>query len=149
MKTLNRTAAIAGLGLGMVLLCLYGGLRHPWISYTECRQDPEKYDGLVVENFREPKIGAIRTNGFELLQHGERPVFVEADTAGLKSGEYVALKAVYHGEGRLTATTVRVVSRRREKMAVSLVPAVMIVFLFFRHFRFNVQRRIIELKPYA
>jgi hypothetical protein len=146
-KTAKFLILIMMLSIGF--LCLYGGLHHPWISYVECRNNPGKYDGRIVVGFNEPTIGKIGPDGFELLQRGEKPVFVKTDTAGLRSDEYVALKAVFHKEGYLTARTIRIASHRREKMVVSLIPVVMIVFLFCRHFRFNTQKSKIELKPHA
>jgi hypothetical protein len=128
---------LLALGLILGLLSAYGALHHPWTAYADCLADPVACDGRVIEEFRESTIGAIRADGFELLQRGERPVFVRADTAGLKTGEYIALKAVYHKEGVLTATRTAVAYRRREKMAFSLVPAVLVIFLFFRRFRFD------------
>jgi hypothetical protein len=132
-----RAALLLLLGLILGLLSAYGAHHHPWISYADCLADPAACDGRLVEEFRESMIGAIHADGFELLQRGERPVFVKADTADLKMGEFIALKAVYHREGPLTATKMKVAYGRREKMAVSLVPAALVIFLFFRQFRFN------------
>jgi len=135
-----RPCLLLLLGLVLILLAAYGAFHHPWISYADCIADPAACDGLVVEEFHEPRIGEIRPDGFELLQRGEAPVFVAADTSGLVSGEFVGLKAVFHREGTLTAKVVKVASRRREKMAVSLIPPVLVLFLFFRNFRFNAKR---------
>ena len=132
-----RAALLLLLGLILGLLSAYGARHHPWISYADCLADPAAYDGRLVEEFREPLIGAIHADGFELRQRGERPVFVRADTVGLKTGEYVALKAVYHREGYLTAVVAKVASGRREKMALSLVPALLVIILFFRQFGFK------------
>jgi hypothetical protein len=133
----------------LVLLSGYGAFHHPWLSYRECVSDPVRYDGRLVEEFHEPVIGAIRKDGFELLQRGEAPVFVWADTAGLASGEFVSLKAVFHKDGPMAATVAVVASRRKEKMILSLFPAVLIIVLFFRNFRFNTKRLEFESRPHA
>ena len=135
-----RAGLLLLLGLILCLLSAYGAHHHPWIAYSDCIADPAAFDGRLVEEFREPMIGAIRPDGFELLQRGETPVFVAADTSGLVSGEFAALKAVYHKEGTLTATVVQVASFRREKMVVSLFPAILVLFFFFRNFRFDAER---------
>jgi hypothetical protein len=137
------------IGLGIGLLCATSAFHHPWISYSDCVADPAAYDGRVVEGFREPVIGAVRAGGFELRQRGMSPVFVRADTAGLKTGEYVALKAVFHRDGGLTAIVAKVASGRREKMAVSLFPAFGILILFFRRFRFGWKTFEFEMKSDA
>jgi hypothetical protein len=133
----RRALCLAGFGICLVGLSVRSGLFHPWISYRQCLADPERYDGRLVESFHEPKIGKIRADGFVLQQRDEDPVFVKADTAGLKSGEFIAFKAVFHKGRPLAAAGLRVADRRREKMAFSLVPAVAAVVLFLRLFRFN------------
>ncbi|MDM7924464.1 MAG: hypothetical protein QUS35_00420 [bacterium] len=118
-------------------LSAYGAFRHPWISYRECVKDPGLCRGRVIESFREPMIGTISSDGFILLQRGETPVFVHADTTGLKSGEYTGLKAVLREDGSLEAVRLVVARGRREKMIISLIPAALIVLLFLIRFRFD------------
>jgi hypothetical protein len=140
---------LVGLCLVLALLSGYGALHHPWLSYSECISEPGRYDGRLVEEFHEPLIGAIRKDGFELLQRGEAPVFVSADTTGLVSGEFVSLKAVFHKDGPMAATVAVVASRRKEKMILSLFPAVLILALFFINFRFNPKRFEFEPRSHA
>lgn len=118
-------------------LSAYGAFRHPWISYRECVRDPGRCRGRVIEAFREPKIGEITADGFTLLQRGEKPVFVHADTTGLKTGEYTGLKAVLLEDGTLRADIAVTAYKRREKMYFSLIPASIIVALFLIRFRFD------------
>ncbi len=122
-------------------LSVYGRLHHPWISYRECVRDPGRCRGRVIESFREPMIGPIGPDGFTLLQRGEKPVFVHADTTGLKSGEYTGLKAVLREDGSLEAARIVVARGRREKMIISLIPAALIVLLFLIRFRFDFRDR--------
>jgi hypothetical protein len=124
-------------------------MRHPWISYRECVKDPARYRGRVIEAFREPMIGPVSADGFTLLQRGEKPVFVHADTTGLKSGEYTGLRAVLLEDGTLKAEIAVTAYRRREKMIFSLIPAVLIVLLFGARFRFNFRSLIFERRNRA
>jgi hypothetical protein len=139
-----------------MLLCLvlgllsgYSAFHHPWLSYRDCVSDPVRYDGRLVEEFHEPVIGVLRKDGFELLQRGEYPIFVSADTAGLVSGEFVSLKAVFHRDGPMVATVALIASRRKEKMALSLLPAALILALFCKIFRFNLKRFEFEPRSHA
>jgi hypothetical protein len=145
----QRPAALAALCIVLGLLSGYSAFHHPWLSYRDCVSDPVRHDGRLVGEFHEPLIGEIRRDGFELLQRGEAPVFVFADTTGLISGEFVSLKAVFHKDGSLTATVAVVASRRREKMILSLFPAVLILLLFFKYFRFIPKRFEFEPRSHA
>jgi hypothetical protein len=126
-----------------------GALRHPWISYRECVRDPGRYRGRVIEGFREAEIGHVTPDGFDLLQKGEKPVFVHTDATGLKTGEYVALKAVLLDDGSLRAVRVVMAEGRREKMVLSLIPAVLGIVLLLARFRFEPRGMIFERRRRA
>jgi hypothetical protein len=144
-----RLGLLAGLLFVFFMLGSYGARHHPWLSYGECLANPGACDGRLVAGFREPMVGAIRSDGFELMQRGFRPVFVKTDTAGLKKGEFISLRAVFHKQGYLTATVAKIASRRREKMGLSLIPAVLGCVLFFRRFRFRPRRMEFEVRSGA
>lgn len=140
----NRWIKIALLSLLLFGFCGYARYFHPWISLSDCIKHPERYDRHVVLSFDEPVIGKIDSTGFELLYKGGPPIYVYADTSGLKSGEFVALSAVFHKEGYLVALRAAVAYRRREKMAVSVIPVIFVGILFFRYFRirhFQIERK--------
>ena len=50
------------------LFCFYTGWTHPWVNIKECLNNPEKYDGELITEYWEPKIGTIYPNGFQLQQ---------------------------------------------------------------------------------
>jgi hypothetical protein len=134
----GRGAALAGLLAVAAGLCAYGRWSKPWLSYAECLENPARCEGRVVGLFREPVIGELRAGGFMLRQRDLPPVFVAADTAGLRPGEFVALAAVFRdGGARLEAVEIRIAWLRREKMAVSLLPVPLVAFLFLRAFRWK------------
>jgi hypothetical protein len=132
-----KTGPTFWLILLIVCLSTIGSLRHPWISYRQCLADPARYRGRVIEGFREPIIGPLAAGGFTLLQKGEKPVFVHTDAACLRTGEYVGLRAVLLEDGSLRAVAVVMAERRREKMALSLIPAVLGIILLLARFRFK------------
>jgi hypothetical protein len=59
------------------------------------------------------------------------------------------LKAVYHKEGYLSAVKLRTAYRRREKIVLSLIPAVWFVFIFFKNFRLRLKTFEFESRPHA
>lgn len=139
----NHWIRIALFTVLLIGLSVYGRYFHPWISISDCLKHPEKYDGKLVQSFDEPVIGKIDLTGFELLHKGGPSIYVYADTEGLKTGEFVALSAVFHKEGYLTAIRAAVAHRRREKMAVSVIPVIFVGMLFLQYFRI----RAFQIEP--
>lgn len=130
-------------------LCVLGAYRHPWTSLEECLEDPVKYDGHQVDQFRESMIGPLYPDGFELLQKKAPSIRVFCDTTGLIRGEFIGMKATFHKEGYLDHAVFQVAYKRREKIAVSVIPAILVVGLFVYHFRWNRKLRWIEPGKHA
>jgi hypothetical protein len=114
-----------------------------------CQKNPKIYDGHTVTSFSEPRIGQIYSDGFQLIQKDSPPIRVLADTAGLETGEFVGLKAVFHDEGYLTAVSIHVAHYRRSKIWISVIPAVIVLFFMIRYFRLNIKKYQIELRSDA
>jgi len=134
--------AIAGLGY-------YNYRTNPWISVSDCLDDPESYDGAVVTRFREPMIKSICGNGFVLSQKQGPEIKVVMDTTGLRTGEFVGLRAVFHREGYLEAVKFHMSERRRYKIWLSVPPVLLVMLLCLRYFRFNSRTGYIELRKNA
>ena len=136
--------------LGLILsLCFYNARTNPWISISQCLENPEAYHGKVVTRYREPIIGKIFPDGFLLLQKQGPSIRVIADTTSLKNGEFIGMHAIFHKEGYLEAVALHVAKRRREKMWVSVFPVILIGMMFVRYFRFNIKNMEIGFKEYA
>jgi hypothetical protein len=142
-------AAVIALSVLLIGICLVAKFNHPWISLNECMSDPERYDGKRVWQFREPRVGKIESEGFWLLQRQGVTVFVKCDTSGLKDNSYLGMVAVFHKPGMLEAERIQLAPKRREKMAVSLIPAVAVCLLLIRSFRFDRKRMVIRPRNHA
>ena len=118
-------------------LCYKSAFHHPWLSLNECLEEPEKYDGRQVTQMQEPTIGPVFGDGFLLRQKRGPSIRVTCDTSGLVQGEFIGITAVFHKEGYLDRARFQVAYGRREKIAVSTVPALLIVGLFLWNFRFD------------
>lgn len=145
----NRFTAIATLMILIVCLSFYSRYFHPWISVTDCLRDPEAYNGRIVSRYREPKVGTIYPDGFELLQRDGPCIRVYSDTTGLLSGEYIGMEAVFHKEGYLKAASIQLTTKRRHKIWISVFPVLLTGFLLVRNFRFNYRKFRIELRENA
>jgi hypothetical protein len=145
----KRFLSLSILFILLVCLSLYGKYHHPWINLQMCQKNPKIYDGHTVTSFSEPRIGQIYSDGFQLIQKDSPPIRVLADTAGLETGEFVGLKAVFHDEGYLTAVSIHVAHYRRSKIWISVIPAVIVLFFMIRYFRLNIKKYQIELRSDA
>ena len=135
--------------LGLFSLSYFSVHHHPWISVSDCLEDPGQYDGAVVTSYHEPTIGKIYSDGFDLLQKHHPSIRVYADTTGLIKGEYVGLKAIFYKEGYLKSVELVVASKRRKKIWISVLPVILIGFLLLKYFRLNLKSFQVELKKHA
>ncbi len=133
----------------IIFLSFYSVNHRPWIHITDCLKHPDQYDGKLVTHFDEPQAGEIYADGFLLIQKGIAPIRVYSDTTDLVQNEYLGLQAIFHKEGYLKATSVRIAKNREEKIWISVLPVFFVGFLFIRYFRFNVTKFQIELRKHA
>jgi hypothetical protein len=141
-----RTIGMLLLLSAVLGLCIYNARTNPWISVSDCLEDPEAYDGKMVARYREPMIGEIFPDGFRLLQKQAPSIRVFSDTTGLVSGEFVGMRAIFHKQGYLEAISIHVAKRRRHKIGISVVPVFFIGFLLWKYFNWNRKKRWIEVK---
>jgi hypothetical protein len=136
--------------LAMIITLSYIGMRTaPWLSVNTCLENPDAYHGRTVTYYREPKVGDIYADGFQLLQKKGPSIRVYADTTGLIQGEYIGMIATFHRDGYLISQSLRIAKNRRYKIGFSVFPVVIVAVLFFRSFRFNLKKCQIELRKNA
>lgn len=142
----KRSISILILVLIIGLLCVYTGWTHPWVNIKECLQNPKKYDGALVTEYWEARIGKLYSDGFQLTQRHAPSIRVYCDTSGLTTDEYVGLRAHFHQEGYLVAEKAFVATNRRYKIWLSVIPVGIIFFLFVCHYRFDLKKFQFQLK---
>ena len=133
----------------LILLSFYGAYFHPWIELNQCLKNPEQYDGKMVTHFREPMIGTIYSDGFQLLQRRGPSIRVYSDTTGLIKGKYIGLKGIFHKKGYIEAVSFHVAQNRRYKIWLSVLPVLLIAVFFVRYYRFDFKKFQIKVKDYA
>ena len=146
---MKRTALILLSVIVLLLLSVYNYNNHPWISIETCIKNPTAFDGKIVEKFSEPMIGKLYKDGFILKQKQGRSIRVYADTSGLKTGEYLGLKARFHKEGYLEAVYIKVSKYRRYKIWLSVIPVFFVLFFLIRNLKFNWKKFLFEMKNNA
>jgi len=137
-----RAQKVIALSFVVILFCIYNHNRPATtLNYHECLLDPNKYDGseLIVKN--EAIIGEIFEDKFEILQNNKK-IMVRGATESLKSNEFVSLRATFHKEGYLTVKEIHVHRYRRLKIAISILPVMIVGWIFFRKYKFNSKKMV-------
>lgn len=130
-------------------LSYYSSHFNPWLTLDECIQNPDQNDGCMVNSFREPMICQLFNDGFILRQSHGPSIRILCDTTNLTVGEYIGLKGIFHKEGYIEATAIQIAENRRYKIWLSTLPVLVIGFLFFKYFHFNLKIFQIELRENA
>jgi len=123
-------------------LCLYSALENPEISLSECLADPERYEGVLLQHFHEATVQALVPGGF-IMRVGDHRIRVVAPKASVAVGDFVTLRAIFHKENYLEALQVYAAKGRRWKIALSVLPVLVVAGLFGRYFRFDRRRKIL------
>jgi hypothetical protein len=120
----------------LVLLILYGFYFHPGITLSDCLASPDEYDGEIIEVGNEAVIDSVFSDGFTIRQLG-KTINVIGMSDDVKSGEFVLMLARFQKPASLEALEIRIAKKRRSKIWLSTIPALLVVGYFFRRFRFN------------
>ena len=137
----NRWVRIFGLILILAGLIHYGYRFNPEINLSKCLIDPARYDGREVAVRPEAKVIKRLPDGFVLQVMGHI-IRVKGDPQNISQGDYVVMRAIFHKEGYLELKRIYVAKGRRLKILLSIVPAVLVLFLFFKIYRFNWRRML-------
>jgi hypothetical protein len=133
---------IAVVGLLSVLLgglTYYGYRAYPEITLADCLKDAERHDGAMITVGTEATVAQLLPDGFVVRQMG-RLLRVVGNPAAARVGDFVRLRAQFHKEGYLTLERLYVAKKRRVKVAISLLPAILIVAMVAHTYRFDRRR---------
>ncbi|MGQ9560087.1 MAG: hypothetical protein ACUVWA_06210 [Candidatus Oleimicrobiaceae bacterium] len=131
----------------LVALTYYGYRAFPEIRLADCLHDPARYDGALITVGTEATVERVLPDGFLVRQMG-RVVRVIGDAGNARPGDFVRFRARFHREGHLTLEQLYVAKRRRAKVAVSILPALLVVALVIKTYRFDPHRLcFVERKP--
>jgi hypothetical protein len=131
----------------LMLLCAWANYSCPYPELAEILGNPQKFAGQRVAVFIEAKIVERTADGFILAQRGHRLRVL----ANLKEvpplGEFAAVEGVFQPPAHLQAEAIHLAQGRRWKMAVSVIPVLLLVVLLPLALRFD--RRNGTLKLHA
>ena len=106
-----------------------------------CLNDPLRYEGQEIGVGTEATVVEILPDGFLLREMGQT-IRVEGDPQNASPGDLVRLRAVFHRQGYLELRHLYVAKGRRLKIALSIVPALLVLFLVLRAYRFDWKRML-------
>ncbi|MDZ7360267.1 MAG: hypothetical protein ONB46_06010 [candidate division KSB1 bacterium] len=144
---------ISSIVLGLLVLaslCAWAHYSSPYPDLTEILAHPEQFAGKRVGLFIETRVAEPTVDGFILTQRGHR-LRVHTDIKDVPANEFVAVAGIFEPPDRLHAASVRHAKGRRWKIAVSVIPVLLLVFLLPLALRFDRQTRsfILRQKPHA
>ncbi len=129
----------------LVLLCAWANYSCPYPDLAKILGDPQKFAGQRVAVFIEARIVERTEDGFILAQRGHHlRVLTKIKEAPL--GEFVAVEGVFQPPDRLQAEAIRLAPGRRWKMAVSVIPVLLLAVLLPMALRFDRRQRTLILQ---
>jgi hypothetical protein len=134
--------------LGLVSLAALGAWANyscPYPELGEILGNPQKFAGQRVAVFIEAKIVERTEDGFMLAQRGHR-LRVQTNLAEAPLGEFVAVAGVFQPPDRLQAEAVHLAPGRRWKMAVSVIPVLLLAALLPMALRFHRRNKTLTTK---
>jgi len=123
----------------MIGLIFYGKVFNPAITLEMCLNEPEKYDGKTISIGTEITINKILPDGFTIKQFGQI-VKVKGKAENIVPGDYITLIVIFHKDRWLELIDYHVAKKRRFKIFVSIFPALLIIYIFFKTFYFDFKR---------
>jgi hypothetical protein len=138
---------LPGLAL-LFLLCAWANYSCPYPDLAEMLGNPQKFAGQQVAVFIEARIVERTADGFILAQRGHR-LRVLADVKEAARGEFVAVQGVFQPPDRLQAEAIRLAQGRRWKIAVSVIPVLLLAVLLPMALRFDRRNGTLALRADA
>lgn len=145
--------SLSRINLGLVLLvslCAWAHLSCPYPDLEEIFAHPQTYAGKRVAVFIEARVVELTAYGFVLNQRGSR-LHVHTSEKNAPLNGFAAVAGIFQPPHHLQADTVHLAAGRRWKMAVSVIPVLLLVFLLPRALRYDRPTRtlILRVSPHA
>jgi len=134
----------------VAIACLYSQLSFDELTYQECLDNPARYDGALVPISLDVTLGKIEPERFWVHNQGDGfPVEVPGGTAphNLREGDFFQATAIFHqlgNGGYLELDRIRTAPLRRLKIAVSVLPVLLVVVLLARWIRLEKWRLVVR-----
>jgi hypothetical protein len=94
------------------------------------------------------RVVQILQDHFIIQQLGVK-MRVKGDPLNASRGDFIRLKAVFHKENYLEVVRLYVDKGRRSKIIFSIFPALLVIFLFFKTYKFDWQTLVFYRRTHA
>lgn len=135
-----RGLLLTGIPFLLLLMAWYAETHRPFVGLPETRSQPEAFEGREIFAGVEVRVREIRDSSFAIEQRGHC-YEVLGELPDAQPGDYVALVVRFHAGGPLELVRGRVMKNRREKILVSTIPAIFVLALLLRDYRWDAQAR--------
>jgi hypothetical protein len=146
-RDLFRIRAFVWLSGGLLLLAL--GLvaerTRPYPNLTEILSAPQKIDGLPIALIVECRVAEITHDGF-ILKQMDKQIFARGPERNFQIGDDIAVEGIFLTPDTLEVTRLHVSLNRRLKIAVSILPVLVVGFLLWRNVGLDRKRGWLYLK---
>ena len=142
-----RAVKIVSLCFVLVGLCFYAHRARRELTLPLCLADPVQFDGAEVPLYVDARILQIEPGRLLVSQPGG-PVTVvlppESPPLEAYPGEYLEARTVFRREGYLELQQIRTAPLRKLKIAVSVVPIILVAGLLRRSLRWEKGRLVMK-----
>lgn len=129
----------------ILAIVIYGEIKGPLLfpGFLEASKNPHQF--INKEISFGGKIIKIDKNYF-LIEIEKKPVKVLGSLEKNKLNYSINGKAIYLSDGSLKALDFHLSNLRGYKIALSIIPILLIVYLFFKQYRFDVKKLMFKKK---
>jgi len=122
----------------------------PYPNLAEVINSAEKFNGRQIAIIVECRVGEVTPDGFVLKQMNVE-VLARTLEKNFRSGDDVVVEGIFQSPVTLEVTRMHIASKRRVKMAISVVPVIVVMVLVFKNVGFDKKSGWLNLKesPHA
>jgi len=132
----HRTFVLMSGALCLLALGIAAEQTRPYPNLTEVLNSAKKFNGRHIAFIVECRVGKIRSDGLVLKQMNAE-VLARTHERNFRSGDDVVVEGIFHAPATLEVTRMHVVSTRRVKMAISVIPVIVVTLLVFKNVGFD------------
>ena len=104
----------------------------PYPNLAEVINNAEKFNGRQIAIIVECRVGEATPDGF-ILKQMNAGVLARTLEKNFRSGDDVVVEGIFYAPATLEVTRMHVASNRRVKMAISVVPVIVVVLLVYKN----------------
>jgi len=141
----GRPLVWAAGGLGLLAIGYAAEKTRPYPTMAEILARPDRYHGKLVPLIGECRVEVMLPDGFVIRQMGAR-MRARTSAPDAHPGDDVVVEGTFRAPDSLEVTRLRIAAGRRWKMAISVVPVMVIGFLLRRNIGVAVRSHAVWLR---